>query len=81
MIDIGYFAPTDCRWRSLRQILHLKYHVHVRRQLDPFRIRQAQHLIIVEDGVQILDPNSVYGAVAYNPLMIFVGKLAKMLSH
>ena len=64
-------SPADSCRGSDRQILHFKDHVHAVGQLDPLRVGKTQHLVIIENSVHILNPQSVHWSVANHPFVIF----------
>lgn len=43
--------------------------MHPRRKFDALRVGQTEHLVVIEDGVQVFNPNGVDGAVTDDPLM------------
>ena len=61
--------PADSRWRSDGQVLNLEHHVYVRRELDALAVGQTEHLVVVQYGVHVLDPESVHRAITDHPLM------------
>lgn len=50
---------------------YLKDHVYVGREFDPLRVGEAQHLVVVQNGVHVLDPDGVHRPVADQPLVVF----------
>ena len=43
--------------------------MNVRRELDSFAVGQTKHLVVVKDGVHILNPQSIDWTIADDPLM------------
>lgn len=54
---------------------HLKKHMYVGRKFDALRVGKAEHLVVVEHRVHVLDPDGVDGAIADDPLMVGGGAL------
>lgn len=49
---------------------HLKQHVYGRRELNPFTVGQAEHLIIIQDCVHILNPQCIHWAITDHPFVV-----------
>ena len=69
--------PADGGWRCDGEVLHFEHHVNVRRELDALTVGQAQHLVVVQHRVHVLDPQRVHRAVADHPLVSF----RRLLNH
>lgn len=46
--------------------------MHVGRELDPLRVGEAEHLVVVQHRIHVLDPHGVHGPVAYQPLVVWL---------
>jgi len=72
--------PADSGGGGDGQILHLKQHVDVRRKLDSLGVGQAQHLVVVQHGVHVLNPQGVHRAITDHPLVV-CRRVLKNYSH
>ena len=70
LLHKDHAAAADRRRRSHLQVLHLEHHVHRGRHLDALRVGEAEHAIVVQHGVHVLDPHRVHGAVEQDPRAI-----------
>ena len=43
---------------------------HARCELDALRVREAEHLVVVEHRVHVLDPEGVHWPVEHHPLVV-----------
>ena len=69
--------PADGGWWGHSQVLHLKHHVNERREFDALAVGQTQHLIVIQYGVHVLDPQRIHRTIAHHPLMVLRGVLQK----
>ena len=70
-----FILPADSGGGGDSQILHLKQHVDVWRKLDSLRVGQAQHFVVVQHSVHVLDPQGVHRAITDHPLVVRRGVL------
>ena len=63
-------GPADGGWGGDGQVLDLEEHVDVGRELDALAVGQAQHLVVVQHRVHVLDPQGVHRPVADDPLVV-----------
>ena len=52
------------------QVLDLKHHVKGVRELDTLRVGETEGLVIVKDGIHVLDPNGIDRSVEDDPLAV-----------
>eukprot|EP00962_Isochrysis_galbana_P015845 scaffold4536_cov113-Isochrysis_galbana.AAC.11 len=56
--------------RGYGKVVHLEDHVHRWRQLDPLAVGETQHLVVVEHGVHVLNPERIDRAVKGDPMEV-----------
>ena len=59
LVNKDHPASGDSSGGGHQQVLDLEHHGECNRQLDPLSVRQAQHPVVIEDGVHVLDPDGV----------------------
>jgi len=64
-VDVHHSAPTDGCGTGHRQILHFKEHQERLGEFDSLSVGETEHFVIVQNGVQVLDPDGVNGAVEH----------------
>jgi hypothetical protein len=80
IIDIDHSTPTDsCRTCNC-QILNFKHHQKGLRQLNSLAIAETQHLIVIQNCIQILNPDCVDWPVEHEPSLV-VGHFSNRVSH
>ena len=57
----------DGGWRGIVNVVDLKDDLTVGRHRDPVSVGQGQGLVVIEDGIEVLDPNSVDWTVQNEP--------------
>lgn len=68
-LEVDHTASRHSGRRCHSQIIHLEHHRECSWQLDTLTIRQTQHLIVIEHGVKVLNPESVDWSVKLNPFL------------
>jgi hypothetical protein len=66
----NHTTSGDSGRRSEGQIIDLEHHSHDVGKLDNSSRVKAELLIIVQDGVHVLNPHCVDGAIKHNPLSV-----------
>mmetsp|Transcript_43578 Transcript_43578/g.42080 ORF Transcript_43578/g.42080 Transcript_43578/m.42080 type:complete len:223 (+) Transcript_43578:1945-2613(+) len=66
-------TPADGGWGGLGEVGHLEHHGHGGLELDDLARVQAELLVVVQDGVHVLDPDRIHRPIEDDPL--FVGRL------
>ena len=66
-LHIDHAASRDCSWRGDCKIHGLKDHIHIFSHLNDFTGHKAELFIIIKHSVHVLDPNSIDGAIKYQP--------------
>ena len=72
-LQVDHAASTDSRGRGLVEVGDLEEHSHVVGHLDDLSVVEAEHLVVVEDGVHVLDPISGHRPVEDNELPVSGG--------
>mmetsp|Transcript_33896 Transcript_33896/g.95223 ORF Transcript_33896/g.95223 Transcript_33896/m.95223 type:complete len:995 (+) Transcript_33896:5050-8034(+) len=70
LLQEDHTAAGHRRWRRYRQVLDLEHHRRHGRQLDDLAAVQAELLVLVHDGVHVLDPDCVDRTVEDEPLAL-----------
>jgi hypothetical protein len=78
---VDHTASGDSGWRGDLQIHDFEEHVHCRVQLNTFTIGQAEHHVVVEDCVHVLDPEGVDWAIKNYPICHVWVLFVDALSH
>mmetsp|Transcript_24429 Transcript_24429/g.96937 ORF Transcript_24429/g.96937 Transcript_24429/m.96937 type:complete len:207 (-) Transcript_24429:3413-4033(-) len=61
---------TYCCRRRDHQVLDLKHHSHLVRHFYGLPGDQTQLLVVIKDGVHVLDPDGINGPVEHDPLSV-----------
>jgi len=76
-VEIYHSTARNSRGRGLNQIDYFEKQREWLRYLNSLAVRQTQHLIIIENRIQILDPETVNRSIQHEPplllLFIFIG--------
>ena len=60
---VHHAVPRYGGWRGVVDVVHLKDDLTLRRHRDTVAVSQRQRLIVVQDRVEILNPNGIHRAV------------------
>ena len=63
--DVVLTHSTDCSWRGELEVMGFENEVDVVSEADSFSVGQREQVVVVQHGVERLDPLRVNVAVAY----------------
>ena len=64
-------AAGDGGGGGVAEVLHLKHDAHIRGQREALAVGKREQLVVVEEGVEVLDPLRIDVAVEENPMALF----------
>lgn len=59
--------------------LNFKEHMHWIGEFNSFRICKTQHFVVIQYGVHVFNPKSIYRSVTHNPFVVWCGVLVKYI--
>lgn len=67
-LEVDHAASGDCGRRGNGQVVYLEHHGEGCGKFYSLSIRKTEHLVVVEDGVHVLNPEGIDWPVKDNPL-------------
>ena len=70
-LEIHHSASRNSSRTCFQQVLNFKYYTHLVSEFDSLSIRHTKLLVIVQNGVHVLNPEGINWPIEENPIQIY----------
>lgn len=67
---VHHAISRDRSWRSFKQVFNFKHHNHLLSQFDDLSRDQAKLLVVIQDRIEILNPNRINRSIQHDPVSV-----------